>query len=265
MESKGQSGVSAKDKYFVPNLVKAVKLIELLADHPKGLSLTELVTLLNLPKTSLFRITNTFIHLNYLIKDNDTGKFLLSRKFLRIGLSSMGEQSIIEKAIIPMRELRDDIKETILLGALMDREAVLLEQVMGTHPFTFFLKPGKHFNLHASAPGKAILAFLDEKERNRVLNRMEFTRFNQNTITSLEKFREELEITRKRGYSLDCAEEMIGVHCVGAPILDQNGVVLAAIWTTGPSGRISVDDFETIGQKMMACANKISRSFGYNL
>lgn len=252
-------------KYLIPNLQNAIQLIEMLANHPDGLILAELVQELSLAKTTVFRITQTLQHHNYIYKDEETSCFFLSRKFMRIGLSALGEQSLVENSVIHMRTLRDDIQETVLLGALLETEVVLLEQVMGNHPFTFYLQPGRHFNIHASAPGKVLLAYLEEKERDRTINKLKFEKYNNNTITSAQELKKELCKVKELGYGIDCAEELEGVHCISAPIFNQNGSVLAAIWTTGPSGRIPISNFETIGQKVKDCALRISATFGYNL
>ncbi len=253
------------DKNIIPNLQNAVVLIELLSASKEGFTLPEMVERMGVPKTTLFRITNTLQINNFLYRDEETNRFRLTRKFLRIGLSAMGEQSIIEKSLAPMRELRDEIKETVLLGALIEDNAVLLEQTMGTHPFTFYVKPGKNFILHASVPGKILLAYSNESEKERILSKMTFDKFNERTITSIDAFRKEMDQVRNLGYATDCAEEIDGVHCVGAPIFDQNGEILAAIWTTGPSGRLTSNQFTRVAEKIMDCTNKISKSFGYKI
>lgn len=257
--------MTADEKYLIPNLQNAIQLIEMLALHPEGLTLAELVQRLNLAKTTIFRITQTLQHHNYVFKDEESNCFFLTRKFMRVGLSALGEQSLVENSLVHMRTLRDSIKESILLGALLDTEVVLLEQVMGTHPFTFYLQPGKHFNLHASAPGKVLLAFSEEQDREQTIKKLNLTKYNERTITSPNRLREELEIVKERGYGIDCAEEMEGVHCISAPILNQNGSVLAAIWTTGPSSRLPISEFENIANKVKDCALNISAKFGYNI
>ena len=253
------------DKNIIPNLQNAVILIELLSKSKNGLTLPEMVENMGVPKTTLFRITNTLQANNFLYREEETNRFKLSQKLLRIGLSSLADQSIIEKSLNPMRELRDQVNETVLLGALIEEKAVLLEQIMGDHPFTFYVKPGKNFIFHASVPGKILLAYSNETEREKILSKISFTKYNERTITSLDTFREELGNVRNLGYATDCAEEIDGVHCVGAPIFNHNGEILAAVWTTGPSGRLTLDRFPDIAEKVIYCTNKISKSFGYKL
>ncbi len=252
-------------KYIIPNLSNALLLIEVISHEGNGMTLSEMIRKTNIPKSTLFRICSTLMDSGYLMKEEDSGLFMLTRKFLSIGLAALGEESLIEKALAPMRALRDKVNETVLLGTLMDNDVALLEQVIGNHPFTFFIKPGKHFVMHASAPGKVLLAFLKDADREAVFSKIEMTAYNERTITTREAMMTEIQDIRKKGYAVDHAEEMEGVHCVAAPIFDQHRHPLAVIWTTGPSVRIKEEDFDAIGKEVMAYAHKISLSYGYNI
>ncbi|MCG8308721.1 MAG: IclR family transcriptional regulator [Cytophagales bacterium] len=256
---------NSDSKYIIPNLQNALELIELISEYPEGLNLPKLVQMTKVPKSTIFRICSTLIANGYLEKDPESGHFILTRKILRIGLSALGEESLIEKALPPMRKLRDQVSETVLLGTLMDNDIALLEQVTGNHPFTFILKPGSHFVLHASAPGKAMLAFVQDEEREALLNSIEFTKFNERTIVTKEGMMREISIIREQGYAVDRAEELEGVHCVASPIFDQHNHPIAVVWTTGPSVRLKANEIEKTGNLVIECAEKISANFGYKV
>jgi len=262
---KNEQEVKSSSKYTTPNLQNALSLVDLISKQKNGLSLPEMIQQTGVPKSTLFRICSTLMESGYLMKDDDTGHFILTRKFLRIGLAALGEESLIEKALAPMRELRDAVNETVLLGTLMEKDVALLEQVIGNHPFTFFIKPGKHFVMHASAPGKALLAFLKEEDRETIFSKIEMIPYNERTITSREAMMKEIEDIRQKGYAVDRAEEMDGIHCVAAPVFDQHRHPLAVIWTTGPSARLTEAQFEMVGREVMECAHRISVRFGYNV
>lgn len=251
--------------YSVPNLERALSIIELLKDSPAGLSLSELQSQLGFPKSSIFRITQTLVDRGYLMKAEQPSLFSLSKKFLHIGLSTLSESSLIEKCLPLMRSLRDELKETILLGAIVEGEGVLLEQVLGSHPFTFMLKVGQRFHIHPSAPGKSILAFMPNSECDSVLANVSFEKFNDKTITKANVFKKELDKVRVCGYGIDYAEELEGVHCVGAPIFNQYGYPIAALWVTAPSARLVSEKFDEVGQMIREVCLSISKQFGYQL
>ncbi|MGL5681600.1 MAG: IclR family transcriptional regulator [Marinifilaceae bacterium] len=250
-------------KYNVPMLIKGIELLEELSHHHRGLTMQEMGQLLNFPKTTVFRLANTLLDMGYLGKDADNNRYFLSRKLFKLGLSALGETNIVERAMEPMTRLRDDVKESVMLGVLVDTEVVLLEQILGSHAFTFVLKTGTSICVHASAPGKVLMANLSTERRENIIERISFYPFNDNTITCREQFMNELKRVKEQGYAMDIEEEIIGVHCIGAPIHNQDGEVIACVWMTGPKGRMPHTVFPELSGKVRACADEISLKLGY--
>lgn len=249
--------------YSVPSLQRTLDIFEALMKHSDGLTLAEMQTTLGYPKSSLFRITQVLTENEYLNRCEFTNRFTLSNKFLHLGLSTLREKRIIEDSLIYMRDLKERSGETILLGTLADSEGILLEQVLGTEPFIFMLQPGKKFNLHASVLGKCMIAFLPDLEREKMIEKITFTKYNKNTITNTDTFRQHLAMIKEKGYAVDRAEEYDGIHCIGAPIFDQYAYPIACIWVTAPSKRLPMKDFDDIGKIFRDTANAISQKYGY--
>lgn len=132
-------------KYNIPMLEKSFELLEFLVNYPSGLTMQELVNLLDTPKTTIYRLLSSMQGMGYLTKDADTQRFSLSKRFLKLGLAALGESNIVEQSLAPMRALRDTIKESVMLGVFMENRVVLLEQVLGSHNFTFLLRPEQVF------------------------------------------------------------------------------------------------------------------------
>jgi DNA-binding IclR family transcriptional regulator len=252
-------------RYHIPNLVRALKVMEVLAEHPEGLTISQITQLLQVPRNSVFRITMTLLDHGYLTRDEETRICQISQKLLAVGYSAMREQTLVEKALGAMRQLRDRFKETVPLGILHGSEGVVIEEVPGTHAFRFVLDPGKTFHLHTAAPGKAILAFLPGEEREHLIGQIEFTRFNDRTIVEPAEFRKVLVEVRNKGFAVDHAEEIEGMHCIGAPVFNRKGYPVAAIWITGPSSRIRESDFDRIGRVVRKTAEEVTSRLGYGL
>ncbi len=250
-------------KYNIPILAKGMELIELIAQHPKGLTIQEIVNILGHSKTSIYRIICSLEEMGYLRKDQQTSSFSLTRKMFKIGLSTLGMTTIIEHSYEPMRRLRDKLRETVVLGTLMGTKIVILEQVIGSHHFSFILKPGMGVCLHASAPGKAFLANIDDWERDEILSKIELTKFTNRTITHIPDFLHELDRVKRCGYGLDMGEELSGVRCIGAPVFNLAGKIAASIWISGPAERLSDESIEEFSREVVACANEISGKMGF--
>jgi len=255
--------VQKNSEYHVPNLERALTILELITKYSEGLSIGDIATMLNYPRSSVFRIVSTLHNYGFLNRDDEYKTFCLSVKLLTIGMHALSEPTLVEKSLKAMHSLRDKYKETVPLGILKDSVGIVIEEVQGTHLFRFVLEPGRRFLLHTSAPGKAILAYMQEEERDMLIDRIDFKVFNKRTIDNKEKYIKTLKEVRKNGFSVDIGEEIEGMHCIGAPIFNRQGRAFAAIWISGPSVRIHPIDFHSIGLDVRKHADSISLSLGY--
>lgn len=249
----------------VPSIARALEILEFLVHHPNGQSLSEIAQAMRYPKNSVFRILNTLRAYGYVNRNDGTLLFTLSRKLASLVYGSAHEKNLLENSLDVMRELRDRVRETVVLSIVDQGEGLVLEQIQGLHPFRFVCDPGTRQPLHASASPKAILAFLPAKETTALIEQMTFERFNERTITNKRDYLAELERVRERGYGVDRAEALGSVHCIAAPILDRHGYPVAALTVTGPAERIPVSDFERVGAVVREHADRVSQRLGYGL
>lgn len=250
-------------KYQVPAVVRAMEILELLAHDPRGKGVSEIAAAINRPKNSVFRICTTLTDLGYLAREEEGATYRLDRKLLSLGYAAVDESGLIEKAMDVLRDLRDATTESAFIAVLARDTGVVLEQVPGIYPVKVTIQIGHHFPLHSGAPGKAMVAFLPDDERTALLGRISFTRFNANTITTRAAFARELAEVRRRGYAFDREEEIEGLACVGAPVLNHRGYPCAGIWVAGPVDRLRAEDMDRLGGIVKEHAARISRRFGY--
>ncbi|QIK54744.1 IclR family transcriptional regulator [Dysgonomonas sp. HDW5B] len=244
-------------------ITKSFEVLELLSKNPYGLTLQEIVTQLQYPKSSLYKIVSNLQELGYLGREMDSSRYFLSRKLLTLGVTAFNSSNIIERSKEYMKLLRDEVGESVMIGTLIDDEVVLLEQITGSLDFVFTLKQGMKFNLYSTAPGKVILAFLDKSKQNEIVDNLQLEAINEYTITDKELLKQELEIIRQQGYAADINETVEGVHCIAAPIWDETKKAIACVWTSGPAGRLPKKNIETIAQQIIECGLSISHNIGY--
>ena len=102
-------------------------------------------------------------------------------------------------------------------------------------------------------------------ERRRILDSVEFTKLTERTIVRRAEFEAELERVAACGYAIDRGEALDGVHCIAAPVRNQQGRAIAAITVTGPSTRMAEKDFARLGPRVKDFADRISVRFGFGL
>ncbi len=252
-------------KYKVPGLEKGLEIMEYLSKCSSGGgTLHEIQERLDIAQTTAYRILCTLIRLEYISYDESSKRYILSRKLLMLGYRTLSEHSILEAVIPRLRELRDALHETTCFGVLGDGQGILIEQVQGDNTFCYVMSPGKTFDLHCSAPGKAMLAFLPKVEYKKQLSKMPFTPYNKRTITTLDELETELNTVLKCGYAMDNEEELSGVMCIGAPILNHIGYPCGAIWISGPKDRILQQGIESYTATVVEIATQTSKDLGYN-
>jgi len=257
--NKNRDNDMGDTKYKVPNLERTLNILELLREHPQGLSLSDIASKLEVSVNSVFRISMTLLERGYFTR-NSNKEFRMSRKLLSLASAAASDTDLLEIAKESMRALRDETRETVLLGTLIPQEArgVTLEQVPGLHPFKFLLDVGSNLLLHVGAPGKCFLAFAPEDEQKMMFDKLKLPKFTKNTITTKRDLKKELVEVREKGYAVDRGEWMEEMHCVGAPVFDQRGYPVAAIWVTGPTTRIPESDFDRLGEIVKKHASQIT-------
>lgn len=252
-------GLTSKSQ--APNLKRGLDILEYLAGQSDGATVTQLSDQLNFPTASVFRIVNVLDDLGYLSREARTKKFFLTNRFLLMGRPQGELKSLNECAIEAMHFIRRETGETTQLCCLVEKEMVVIEQLISTFPFKYSADLGARCPCYSTAPGKAIIAFMPELEQKSLVESLKFKKFTETTITSKKTFYAELKQIRETGFGLDHAEGMTGIHCIAAPVFDRNGTAVAAITIAGPSNRIPKEDMNDIGKIVCNGAELATREF----
>lgn len=250
--------------FSVPSLERGMGVMELLAGHREGMGLVEIATALGVPTNSVFRIALALEQMGYLARDGESKKFTLSRKMLVVGLGAVHERGVLECAYDVLRAMRDELKETVALGTLLPEKGlgVILMALDHLHDFGIRMRVGFEFELHCSAPGKAMLSFLPESERRGLLGLMRLSRHTGATITRVPDLEAELSRAKSCGYAVDREEYREGSYCVAAAVRDAFGYPVGAVWLTGMTERFPECGYEGLGVRVRCYADQISGRLG---
>jgi IclR family transcriptional regulator, KDG regulon repressor len=246
----------------VPAVERALDILERLRDDDRGQTLSELSLALGMPKNAAFRITHALLARGYVSRDPRTMRFSLTSRLLDVGRPRVGRVPLVEAALEPMRELRDRTRETVQLGVRLDRGGVVVSQMEGLEPLRIAVDVGLQFAFHDNAPGKLLLAWLPERERQATIDRLELTASTERTITSRAELARECARIRGSGYAVDHAEADPGIHCVAAPIQRDDGGCVATVWISAPARRMPKGSFREFGGLVIATGLAIARGLG---
>ena len=243
---------------FVPSLERGLKILEILAKSRAGLSLAQVTRQLHLPKSSVHCLLRTFEHAGYVYRDPACSKYRVSLSICDLARHALQSISLRDQAKQPLRRLAEKTGLTVHMAVLEQGSCVLIEKFtpIGVPRTATWL--GKQLALHCTALGKVLLAYSNEADADQLISNQGLIRYNDNTICSTRKLKQELEKIRLRGCALDDEEEEIGVRCLGAPIFNGNRDVIAAISIVGDTIRISGESLPQLYQEVIAAAGQIS-------
>jgi IclR family acetate operon transcriptional repressor len=156
-----------------------------------------------------------------------------------------------------LKRLRDAAGETVQLVIESGGKSLVLEQARGTQALQVCGQVGMRAPLYSSAPGKAILAWWPDERRAAWLAATTLKRFTATTLADRASLEQDLAAARGRGYAVDRAEGLEGIHCVAAPILDVHGAVLAAVTIMAPVSRLTEEKFPPAGAQCIVAAREI--------
>ena len=247
---------------MVKSVYRAVKILDVLSSEGEK-SVTEISTILSFPKSSVHEITSTLLATGILEKDSDRNKYSLGLKLFELGKQAQANLEISKVAIPSLRSLHEQFDETVHLTVLDRKEVLYIECFESTKQLRTYSVIGIRAPLHCTAVGKAILAYLDDGEVEEIIRSMGLPRFTQNTITDRERLNAEVRKIRNSGFATDVMEHEEGVCCVGAPVRNHTGQVVASISVSGPSQRMTAARIEEIAPLVMERAAEISRRVGY--
>ena len=244
------------------SLKRALTLLERLAEAPQGMQLTELSYQLGMPVATVHRLLATFEELDFVEQDDDQGLWYVGLNAFTVGNAFLKRRDFVSTARPYMHALVEQCGETVNLGVVDDGEVVFISQVETLEVMRMIARLGSRSPIHASGVGKALLAGMTERRVEQILERRGLPRFTERTIDNPTALREELEITRRRGYALDDEEHAVGLRCVAAAIFDENAQALAAISLSGPKARMVDERLGELGEAVRRTAEEITAALG---
>lgn len=251
---------AGNEKYLVPVVLSTFHILEELS-KAGALTLNEVTARTGVAKSTVFRILNTLHHLGYVSRDG-LRTYRVGRAVADL-VSDVAVTDALRRLALPhMLKLRDEFGESVNLGQLQLDKVVYLEVVPSEMSLRLQERPGASVPAHASALGKAILAFSPFEIVDSLTRARELAALTPNTITSAEQLTRELQRVRAQGYALDREETMLLASCIAAPILDSRGVARAALSISGPTTRFQPRRDDRVIKSLIAACNEISRELG---
>lgn len=215
---------------------RVTALLEAITAHPEPASLKLLSAETRLHPSTAFRILNALAK-HGLVERTSTGHYALGVKLLHFGSHVHGKVDLLREAKPIMEWLRSQVGETVNLTVREADEVVYVERAISNRMMRVEQVIGSRAPLHVTAVGKLFLSEGGEKSCREYARRTGLPRYTPNTLTQVTKLWAQIENAHKQGYALDNEEAEEGVACVGVPVHDPYGKIVAGLSISAPCER----------------------------
>ncbi|KAF7962051.1 hypothetical protein AWV80_26100 [Cupriavidus sp. UYMU48A] len=260
-----KGGAKAESGLFVGSVEKAFEVLRVLSTAPTPLGLSEVVKVSGMGKSAAQRFLHTLSALGYIRQDKESKAYSITARVLDLAHSYLGADGLREKAAPFLRAANLQCEETINLSVLDRLSVVYLMRYQGFHDISVELSIGSKLPAFCTAPGRAMLAFLENPESTAILAKSDIKAYTPFTETSKEKIVGTFDQIRKDGYFISNQEAFVGDISIAAPIFNFAGRVIAAVNIAVPTSRWSLERARTeLVPVAVQVAHDISEALGYN-
>lgn len=250
---------------IIQSIDRASQILGLFSLNRSMIGVTEIARSLNLNKSTVQGLVRALVYIGFLQRNPDTRKYQLGPRIYELGIILAGSLEINQKASQPADRLAKRI-ELLVRIAILDGDSALitLDAYPRSQPF-IFRQFGLRAPLYCTAVGKALLAYLDRETVDEYVKRTELFAYTPTTLTNKKDLMKELELTKKRGYSVNREEHFLSRVAIGAPIFGREGRLAGSMCISGPPERILGEDHEKLVQEVKNTSLEITRHMGHFL
>jgi IclR family acetate operon transcriptional repressor len=220
------------------SLVKALRVLLALADHPEGRGVTDIARALSLPKSAVHRLLATFQAHGFVQQQLQNSRYTLGPTLARLGLRAVDICTPRRMARPYLEALAHEVDAAVLLGVLTPEGVLVVEQVEGGQELRLAPAAGTVLSLQHTALGKLLLAFSPAAQREQFLTTSGAALPRPPQEQRLSGLRQELTAIVQQGFAISLAEGTPDICCLAVPIRNRQAAVVAALALVLPRRRL---------------------------
>ena len=244
-----------------PAVVTAVRILDALAAFHGPANLDELTRAIEEPRSSVHRILNTLVESDLLQRAGQRGGYRMGPKVMTWSSAFLRAVNLIDEFRAVASPIVARIDETMQLAVLDWPDVVFLAYVDSQRPVRLATEVGRRLPAHATAVGKALLAFSDTPVAERYRHQ-ELRKLTSRTVTSVEELQRQLARARRRGWAEASEESSENLTCLAAPVRGYDGRVVAAMTFCVPEPSLKLSYRQALGRELLNGCNAVSRQIG---
>lgn len=249
-------------RYRVQVLDRTIAVLQAVADSETDMPAADIARQLGLHKSTVHRLL-VVLESYRLVKKGPEGAYGLGARLIELGECAIARLKLSEYAEPHLRNLADQTGEGAHVTILNGTELLSIAHVEGRWNLQSLTRTGLRTQIHCTAAGKAVMAFLSEESCGDLIARLRLTRNTRRTIVKPAAIKMELMRIRDIGYAVDDEEFEEGLRCVSAPIFDHRGHVVASLSMAAPVFRMRKERVPHVARLVVAAALGLSDDLGH--
>jgi DNA-binding IclR family transcriptional regulator len=246
----------------VQSLTRALDILEVLSTESGGMGVTKIADAVGLHKSTVHRLLSTLAERGYAEKTSG-GTYRIGLKPIEIVSAHINSLELQTEARPYIAQISHELGLTSHLGVLEGDQVVYIERMDMYSGVKLYSQIGIRVPAYCSSLGKCLLSNYSKDDLDRILAGCTFTKFTENTICDLDAMHEEMKKVRKQGWGMDDREFDLNNRCIGAPIYDYRGEIIAAISASGSPHILTEGRIPEVAAFVREKAAAISHSLGY--
>jgi len=253
---------AADSKNTVQSLAKGFRVLQAFTAQEPELTMADVARRADMDNATAFRFLNTLVNLGYVDKVDNSRLFRLSLKVLDLGFHAIARSDLRAHARPILRSLVGEVNEAASIGVLDGSGVMYAERVQaGLTQLGVDVRIGSRVPAYSTAVGQAILAWLPREAQLDVLRGQPMLKLTDTTITDIDALVTRLDDIRTLGYALSNGETVAGLYVLAAPVLDIDGLPVAALSVAAPAHRGSLEQFKDNAlEAVLDAARQLSKS-----
>ncbi|HEY1950131.1 MAG TPA: IclR family transcriptional regulator [Bryobacteraceae bacterium] len=253
-----QKTLSPKQTPSIQSLDRGLTILEVVARSTGPVSLGELTKVLDIDRSSVFRLAGTLKRRGFLTYPAGRKDYILGPSLWRLAHKYDWGNMLIKVSHEQLKVLASKTKETAQLAVREGNSSFFIDCAAADQVISISGRIGESTPLYCTAHGKALIADLDAEELEVILSKAAFQSYTKRSVVSVKLLAKICSETKMRGYAIDDEEYIEGVRCVAAPVRAEDGQILGAIGISAPLTRFPRERYEICGRDVMETAASIS-------
>jgi DNA-binding IclR family transcriptional regulator len=246
----------------IQSVDRSIRILKALASGPGRLGVSELSERLGLAKGTVHGLLKTLLAHGLIEQHADSDKYQLGPELLQLSNRYLDLNDLRSRSLAWSELLAVRANEAVRVGALHGEAVLIVHHVFRPDSSLQILEVGEMLPLHATALGKAVLAYLPADVQDDLVS-AELRKLTGHTLDTRAALKRELTAIRKQGYALEREEAVIGEVGVAAPIFDRRTEAVGAVGVAGSRSRLLTRGREpTVAAAVLEAARGISRDLG---